>query len=390
MRNFQIFLYSLFVILVMVFDRLGDIQYGNYLFFLVAVVSIGRLLEYIPRHFESPFVFGSLFAFWCFLSLTWCADLTFSFTRAITVMLMQLIFFVTASYANTSQKFLHHSTYAVLMGAGIMFAIAIWTIPTGFSLATLRVDSRTATSIMDDNVIGRMLAIGAVISLFFYFRSKRFFYLLFYTAFALLILILKTKGGLLVFVIGSITLLFEKFFNEGKVGKFIGLLLVLVIIFLGVYSTGVFGNAFVRVEEMFSFFSSKSEYDDQSTYLRYYYIEYGLSLFKEHPLFGYGIGAANDLLQGSYFHNNYIQLLVETGLVGFSLFYSIMFWLIKNLWYNRGSDFCMLYFALMVALLSSDISNTTYYAKMNYIIMGLSYLSIKAARPEILTINKLV
>lgn len=57
---------------------------------------------------------------------------------------------------------------------------------------------------------------------------------------------------------------------------------------------------------------------------------YGMELFWDNPVFGYGLGSSNTLIraemwrfvrfQGLHFHSSYIMALVETGLFGFVLF----------------------------------------------------------------------
>jgi O-antigen ligase len=60
----------------------------------------------------------------------------------------------------------------------------------------------------------------------------------------------------------------------------------------------------------------------------------GLSLFQEQPILGYGLGASQGLIeanswlfvesQGSHFHNSYLTVLVETGIVGFLVFAALI------------------------------------------------------------------
>lgn len=44
--------------------------------------------------------------------------------------------------------------------------------------------------------------------------------------------------------------------------------------------------------------------------------EFGLQIFKDHPLLGTGYGTYPKGLEGGHFHNVFIELLVTTGLVG--------------------------------------------------------------------------
>lgn len=386
MKSIRVYIIALFIILVMVFDRFGDIQYGNYVFVLVVLASFGSLLTFVLKHWDLPFTLGTIFSLWSCLSLLWCEERDFSITRSITVILMQSILLVIASYSQTkySRKVLRISAYAFLIGSGIMSILTLSFLQSGINLDLIQTGVRAET-IIDNNLIGRMLALGAIVCLFFYLEKKNILYLVALSLLAVLIVILKTKGGLLSLGIGCVILLFVKYYTVGRMWRYLGIVLLLVFLFIAGLNSGIFGDAFIRFEGMFSFFKSRDSVYDDSTYLRLYYIQYGLQLIKNRPLVGYGIGAANYLLQGSYFHNNYIQLLVETGMIGFTLFYGMIIWLLRKLWKNRQNEYCMLFFSLMAVLMLSDISNTTYYAKLNYIIMGLSYVSIINATKGITT-----
>ena len=56
-------------------------------------------------------------------------------------------------------------------------------------------------------------------------------------------------------------------------------------------------------------------------------IQYGMDYFKERPLLGHGIENfrylyAQEVGKETYSHNNYIELLVNNGIVGLLLYYS--------------------------------------------------------------------
>ena len=55
-------------------------------------------------------------------------------------------------------------------------------------------------------------------------------------------------------------------------------------------------------------------------------IKFGLEMFKERPIFGYGLNNYRLFYpSGQYSHNNYIEVLVSGGVVGFLLYYSMYF-----------------------------------------------------------------
>jgi O-antigen ligase len=66
------------------------------------------------------------------------------------------------------------------------------------------------------------------------------------------------------------------------------------------------------------------DYDDSSFRTRTEMIQQGLQLWKESPLFGNGLDAFSGLSgQGTYAHNNYVELLCDIGLIGTLLFYAL-------------------------------------------------------------------
>ena len=87
-------------------------------------------------------------------------------------------------------------------------------------------------------------------------------------------------------------------------------------------------------------------------------IDFGIDLFKERPIFGYGLNNyRNYYYTGQYSHNNFIELLVCLGIVGFLLFYAMYFTSIKSIlmnWIHRSrilyNEHKMLLFLLVVNL----------------------------------------
>jgi len=61
----------------------------------------------------------------------------------------------------------------------------------------------------------------------------------------------------------------------------------------------------------------------------------GLQLFREHPLFGVGLGYVAATWEYEI-HNSYIALLAETGIVGFSTFLALIAYVLRTAWRNIG------------------------------------------------------
>ena len=102
---------------------------------------------------------------------------------------------------------------------------------------------------------------------------------------------------------------------------------------------------------------------DHSSHIRRGMIEIGMRAFAERPLFGYGLNGFahvyNSMAGTSvYSHNNYVELLVNTGLVGFLLYYGyIATILFKRCAMNKET---VLYKAMLIALLVAEIGLVSY------------------------------
>ena len=110
---------------------------------------------------------------------------------------------------------------------------------------------------------------------------------------------------------------------------------------------------------------------DNSTATRTGLIEIGIKWFNKKPWFGYGLSGFSVMhstafpgdFAGYYAHNNFIEMLVDLGLVGFVLYYSLYVYIfIKGLKALKGkTKSSKFFFALFIALIVSEYARITYY-----------------------------
>jgi len=92
-------------------------------------------------------------------------------------------------------------------------------------------------------------------------------------------------------------------------------------------------------------------------------IDIGLNAFIQKPLFGYGLNGFSQVYGeitgiSVYSHNNYVELLVNTGLVGFVLYYGYIVWILfRRCGANKESA---LFKAVLAALLVADVGLISY------------------------------
>lgn len=134
----------------------------------------------------------------------------------------------------------------------------------------------------------------------------------------------------------------------------------------------------VRFEGLMSFFSGKGIIDS-STLRRQEMIEFGLNAFSQQPVWGYGLDNFKALFfteRGlySYAHNNYIEVLVDFGILGFFLYYGyfayILYELIKIK--NDFSGMRNFFIGLMVVLSFYDYGAVTYHIIQIQLLLALA------------------
>ena len=95
---------------------------------------------------------------------------------------------------------------------------------------------------------------------------------------------------------------------------------VVVVVWL-VLQLPIFSMIYNRLESFFSGELNDSDLNRQGM------IRVGMEFFKQRPVFGYGLSNFSVLdhpYRGTYSHNNYVELLVSLGVVGFAMYYLML------------------------------------------------------------------
>lgn len=125
--------------------------------------------------------------------------------------------------------------------------------------------------------------------------------------------------------------------------------------------------------EVFSRIESFLGGDDESTYERQLLVAIAPPLIYESPFFGHGLDQYAVVSGvGFYSHNNYVESLVNTGLVGFLMYYYVFFEKLGKLrLQSNGSLLFALCFTLFLAL---DVTGVTYGDRGAQVMMMAFYL----------------
>lgn len=160
------------------------------------------------------------------------------------------------------------------------------------------------------------------------------------------------------------------------------IILIAFMALVGYYLYSLLAESYIFSRLMELFISIGSDNYGGSVRLRGVMIEKALELWSEKPFLGWGFDSFRYVSGfGKYSHNNYMELLVNSGLIGFVVFYSIylvvlykMFKHIKNKGCMNGNDYWIL--LIICVCLFRDMAFVSYYNKLFYLNLAIIVFEI--------------
>lgn len=225
------------------------------------------------------------------------------------------------------------------------------------------------------NVVGLCAAFGACIALYYFVRGVKAYGLLFLVNVAIVALSASRKALICVCIPFVFLYLFDTKIDVQKrrarfaalafVGM-VGMWMIMCIPFL----YDLIGS---RIEGMLAMMVGNKAVADPSARSRSQLISWGFDWFAERPLMGFGIDNYRYVLHSRhsnwsieyYAHNNYVELLVDTGIIGVILYYwnyaQILAQFIKN--GRRVDNAALVIVGLFVALVIDEWALVSYFDK---------------------------
>lgn len=332
-KNIRKYVQSVFFFLFIVgVTTLVKIPATNKLYklLLVALVFEGIVLAFRKKMtILHPILYFLAFSALCSVSALWSIKVQ---TNTIIVVFM-VTFACSALYIIVNRK----EDIDIIL---IAFIIAV-IIEFFYNLYRLGISSvlntRMALEGFNSNQVGSEIAYASIICLYFFEKNRKKRYLITYLFLAACCLLTGSRTALILYFAGGCFFFFHLSNGKERLKPriIIGVLAGIAVLFL-IFRVDAFykiiGKRIIN-EMVIPFFESLagenigSVPSKESNYLRWNMIKYGLEFFFQRPFLGAGIGnyvvliAQTDLGFISYAHNNYIELLTDVGIIGFTVYY---------------------------------------------------------------------
>lgn len=386
-NRYQQFVFLLFVfytIVVYLFDadesRVKLIYVAYFVLILFLILKNGRIRIINETLYFIGFVFFGL------ISMIWSVNIQTTLVRTRGVFLLVVFLILVTSYLlKTNSSF---SLLVALCIGSLALSIYMVVLYGGFSgmLSALNKTSRIGWEFNNVNALGNSVAAGMVavtgIALFY---KKKWLYV-FLLPMGMCFIGAGSRTATLSFLIG-VAIMFYLFprTESNKISTFSRILilfLAITIVFQLIKDLPAVRTLLLRIENAFTVLTGGNSFlKEQSVQTRSEYISLGWNQFLKSPLWGNGMGCAGYALYDkygyvTYLHNNYIEILASGGIIGFILFYTPYYIILRN--YIRRiysghekNPILFISFALLISRLIGHMGTVVYYSKIEFLLLAI-------------------
>lgn len=373
------FPYFLVIISIFIVSKAGRGLFSNYYFKWRTLLIIGAFASYylISRRIGGDFQATKL------------------------VILQSAVLYLAAMLANKYGIFYIIKLYMISIIITITFMFSIMDISLLF---TDRLGADSLGEAWNANAIGLMCSFGLLLlyilhkhnTLIHINQSNNIFTLLILILLVLLTLLSGSRKAFLVLFLGIFLFYISKKGNLAKKIKYciIGLFGAMILIYLTFSVRFLYDILGHRIENLIINLQT-DQVTDSSIRWRNLMVAYGLEFFSNSPIIGNGIDTFR-ILFGRYFpkfatyaHNNYVELLADTGITGFIIYYSIFIYGLKKYFKSKSTykNYCLV---LLILIFICDYGTVSYIMfSSQFIIFICIYMLTKSYNYEARTNNKL-
>lgn len=334
--------------------------------FLCFIVFSKNKLKILNAYTSGQLIFLTL----CFLSIFWSVSRDNTIRQSMTLMYVVLANIIIC-FALQTKQIMTFAMKAIIFG-GILHGLLIY----GENGFLVYLNTRGGNDLENANTLAFTASFAAIFSFILIkkrlVKNMNIYKVAFFICIIFAVLTGSKKALIYLFVFFAVYYILK----SANFIKSIFNVVVIAIIFLGICYF-VLNNSFLyaiigsRFETMISGFAGEST--DASTSFRLELIDWGLEWAQARPVQGYGLdcfrymlGASHPNLwtgaEGVYAHNNYIELLVDLGIIGVVCYYWIYLYIIYKGIKSYKSNMLQSTFAIAL-ILSSAVAE---YGQISY------------------------
>ncbi len=377
LNNTGIAMFFIYMITYNIFSYRANTVIISEIILLILLIIISLYIIFIKKYIRagSFLIFLFIYNAYLFINIYFSINKSISFEKIKTLLLLIAFSYMLYNFFDNKLKIrqgLVAITYSYII-------LGIYTLNKyGFSnLFSGIVSKRIGSDISQENVLGTSLAIGAVLCFYFaLYKGKKIYYLYFIFLF-IMSSFTQSRKALFSVLVGIIILVFLKNRMKNFLKTFLLLLLAIIVLYI-LLKLPIFEGVLSRVNGIFD----TSKPMEASAFIRKNMIKDGIEYFCQKPLIGYGYDCFRELgYYNTYSHNNYIEMLINGGILSFIIYYGLYLYIIIKLIPNifKFDSVSIIFFTMIIIQLIMDFAEVSYSSKIIYIYFALyfSYINIE-------------
>lgn len=348
--------------------------------FLIFLIWINFLFIRKRLFFNNFIILYGLFLFISIVSAFFAINIETSLEKVKTLVILNILVFSLINYIDSINKVKKLISYFIIAG----FIASIYILLTSdFSQLT-----RYGADLGNVNAIGLLIGFSTIFCFYFLIEERKLWLLpILFLMFTVILLTGSRKAFM--FILLCLTLVTLSKLKKGIASKVKTIIIASSIIMIALYlifNIPLFYEIVgYRMNNLLLFINGETV-NEGSVYIRANMIELGYSLFIDRPFTGYGIDNFRHLYGGAfgtYSHNNFIELMVGTGIFGLVTFYLTHLVILKDLLVvSKGKNYKTLAYvfgSIIIAYIILSVGLIYYYDKQITIILGVSSILINLA-----------
>ena len=368
---------------------LGDANYGAYVLF---VCLFGLIIFYLIREqgvikFRLTWMHGYMLLFIgaCYLSTINAIEPSVALSRSFDIFMLIILYmcYQDKKSVDTLLKIGMWTGYIVCFYTVYFYGL-------DYFITVLSSSARIANDALNANTVGLLGANAIVMTLYYMLYDRPRWWNIIALPTLGILAATGSRKALVFVVVGTVLLFVFKSLRSANVvnsiAKIIGSLLALTIIGIAVLQLPMFSEVLERMSSMVDAFSGTG--GDSSTIIRLALVDIGWDLFYQSPITGVGVNNPSVLTyflygkENYYLHNNYIELLAGTGVIGLLAYYSMYVYIAYNLIRYRDfhSNEYVMVLILFLSQIVMDMGMVSYESKSTYFYMMMFYLEVQLLR----------
>ena len=319
-------------------------------------------------------------------------DIIWAVKSIIRVIISACVFFTILYFLPRDKKYIEIYMYVMIWSSTLLVSIYLYKyLSVNSTFLAPSWDLSGGVTGSGKNSLAFYLSISLVVILWKYLDSKVLsIWLIPLSVHAVALVYAQSRSSWLVFVVSF--LLVHYLFKRRIRGKSRGLLvylsriilLVVMSAFIVFISDGSIKEEIIgRFELLISFIFLNNQEGDGSVITRFFMLKKALTIFLENPLLGVGTNMYPFSNPGDWFgevyglvaHNDYMMILSEHGIIGFSIIIAMLFQIVKTMFhFNKITWIDISLFQMVFVIILQMLFMDILYFTFSYIIFGLFFL----------------